>query len=63
MSDTTELRACPFCGGPVQWGTLDAGNCENVISCDPCDVEVTFFWHGNRAKYAVAWNRRAGEQR
>lgn len=51
--DNGELKACPFCGGGVQWGDFasqkDSVNC---ISCVACEVIFEFAFHSARNKVA-----------
>lgn len=58
MKAESELLPCPFCGGPVRWGSEEKPDLLNVCYCEACSIEFTFLWHGNSPKYAKAFNQR-----
>jgi len=49
----TELKPCPFCGGPAE--DLGDPDCNDFVRCTACDC------YGPKGG-AAAWNRRHAEQ-
>ena len=57
---STDLLACPFCGGKAVFYANNFIHCENVVECG---AQVELGDHGpNTAEFAVeSWNRRAND--
>lgn len=55
-----QLGECPICkSNNVRWGNCDGETkAINVCFCKRCQIEFVFCWHGNREKYARAFNDR-----
>jgi Lar family restriction alleviation protein len=56
MSDTIELKPCPFCGGEA---VLDATVSCFFVRCIGCAAEGP--WHGTMAGATNGWNKRPGD--
>jgi Lar family restriction alleviation protein len=64
MTETTELKPCPFCGGPGKLSSYISGHCNpkldmlyHYAECERCDITL-----GNEEvpeKAAQKWNHRA----
>lgn len=62
MTDTAELKSCPFCGGSVKhfFKMLDPWRSPNGVQCDECGIWADC-GADSKEKAASMWNRRALE--
>jgi Lar family restriction alleviation protein len=56
MSEQTELKPCPFCGGKAEsWTYMDRGFLRAAARCRDCTARV---WDATETEAVAAWNRR-----
>lgn len=55
-----ELKACPFCGGPVAYSLYQVSG-EHHINCPACGTALFFDVDKSQEEVAQCWNKRRGE--
>lgn len=56
MTNTSELKPCPFCGGEAEFHFVHGGDC--YIKCRLCCARTSY---GDKETVIDGWNRRVME--